>query len=341
MGLLTTVLVDGGGKVPRQVRFLGQVVRHPVKFLRSMSVRRWSERSIILLVMQSRDNSIALRRNTKLGRARHPARPRRAEPDLPAGRQRRRPRRRRDARRRAVGRVERDDPRRTDHRPHPGWLPHRRPGRPSGVIDAYHRVYGYEGLYGRRRLGGLRQPRGEPVAHHHRHDRAGDEPLAEQGRARPPAAGGRARTGGSPPSTRRRRRCPSTHRPRSGWADGRPGRHHGPSDRAGVGAAHADPRCADRRADGGHVAGRAWLVHDARSSTSSGASASWSWRSAAAVAGDGSARPALDPPVPGRRCGVCACSGYLAWRNLGPRRGPPLPGHAPEVGRPVLAESAW
>lgn len=67
MGLLTTVLVDGGGSVPRQVRFLGKVVRHPVKFLRSLSVRNWSERSIILLVMQSRDNSIALRRHPKLG----------------------------------------------------------------------------------------------------------------------------------------------------------------------------------------------------------------------------------------------------------------------------------
>ena len=67
MGLLTTILVDGGGKVPRQVRFLGRIVRHPVTFLKSMSVRRWSERSIILLVMQSRDNSIALRRHAKLG----------------------------------------------------------------------------------------------------------------------------------------------------------------------------------------------------------------------------------------------------------------------------------
>ena len=66
MGLLTTMLVDGGGRVPRQVRFVGKVVRHPLRFLRSLSVRRWSERSIILLVMQSRDNSISLRRNQRL-----------------------------------------------------------------------------------------------------------------------------------------------------------------------------------------------------------------------------------------------------------------------------------
>ncbi len=61
MGLLTTLLVPGGGRMPRQLRFIGQTLRHPLHFLRSLSVRRWSERSVILLVMQSRDNSINLR----------------------------------------------------------------------------------------------------------------------------------------------------------------------------------------------------------------------------------------------------------------------------------------
>ena len=60
MGLLATVLVDGGGSIPRQLRFLRRVLEHPIAFLRSLSVRRWSERSVILLVMQSRDNSIRL-----------------------------------------------------------------------------------------------------------------------------------------------------------------------------------------------------------------------------------------------------------------------------------------
>jgi cholesterol oxidase len=60
MGLLATILVDGGGRVPRQLRFFGQVVRHPVAFLRSLSVRRWAERSVILLVMQSLDNKVRL-----------------------------------------------------------------------------------------------------------------------------------------------------------------------------------------------------------------------------------------------------------------------------------------
>jgi cholesterol oxidase len=60
MGLLGTILVDGGGRIPRQLRFLSQVVRHPINFARSLSVRRWSERTVILLVMQSLDNKIRL-----------------------------------------------------------------------------------------------------------------------------------------------------------------------------------------------------------------------------------------------------------------------------------------
>jgi cholesterol oxidase len=66
MGMLATILVDGGGRIPRQVRFLGRVVRHPVVFARSLSVWRWSERTIILLVMQSLDNSIRIRRRRGL-----------------------------------------------------------------------------------------------------------------------------------------------------------------------------------------------------------------------------------------------------------------------------------
>ena len=66
MGLLSTVLVDGGGGVPRWVRFGAAIIRHPIKFLRSLSVRRWSERSVILLVMQSVDNSLRVFRKRGL-----------------------------------------------------------------------------------------------------------------------------------------------------------------------------------------------------------------------------------------------------------------------------------
>ena len=66
MGLLSTILVDGGPGLPRWVRFVAAAVRHPVAFLRSLSVRRWSERTVILLVMQSIDNSLRVFR--KAGR---------------------------------------------------------------------------------------------------------------------------------------------------------------------------------------------------------------------------------------------------------------------------------
>jgi cholesterol oxidase len=60
MGLLATLLVDGGGRVPRPLRFLGLAARHPTTFARSLSVRRWSERTVIGLVMQSVDNSLTV-----------------------------------------------------------------------------------------------------------------------------------------------------------------------------------------------------------------------------------------------------------------------------------------
>jgi cholesterol oxidase len=37
------------------------VIRHPIVFVRSLSVYRWSERTVILLVMQSLDNSLRMR----------------------------------------------------------------------------------------------------------------------------------------------------------------------------------------------------------------------------------------------------------------------------------------
>ena len=66
MGFLSTILVDGGG-IPRPLKFLLQILRHPWTFARSLSVRRWSEKTIIVLVMQTLDNSISVRR-TKRGR---------------------------------------------------------------------------------------------------------------------------------------------------------------------------------------------------------------------------------------------------------------------------------
>ncbi len=68
MGLLATILVDGGGRIPRQVRFLGAVLRRPVTFFRSFSLKHWAERTVILLVMQSRDNSLRVFLKGRRGR---------------------------------------------------------------------------------------------------------------------------------------------------------------------------------------------------------------------------------------------------------------------------------
>jgi cholesterol oxidase len=61
MGLFSTVLVDGGAGPPRALRWLATAVRHPWRFLRSHSLRRWAERTVLLLVMQARDNSVRVR----------------------------------------------------------------------------------------------------------------------------------------------------------------------------------------------------------------------------------------------------------------------------------------
>ena len=58
MGLLQTLMTDGDGPTPRWIKFLGQVAKNPRKMLRMLSVRNWSERTMIALVMQNLDNSI-------------------------------------------------------------------------------------------------------------------------------------------------------------------------------------------------------------------------------------------------------------------------------------------
>ncbi|GAA2743813.1 GMC family oxidoreductase [Terrabacter aerolatus] len=66
MGALAVMQVDGGGGIPRWLRFAGTAARHPLVFARSLSSRRWSERTVIALVMQSSDNSIKVRRRRGL-----------------------------------------------------------------------------------------------------------------------------------------------------------------------------------------------------------------------------------------------------------------------------------
>ena len=144
-GLFTAPLVDGGGHLPRTLRFLGVVARHPVEFAQLWWKRRWSERTIVALVMQTLDNSLTFRRTRR-------------------------------------GRLVADEPR--EGTPAPKWIPigyevvrsiarkiHGVPtgaigdvfdvpmtvhplggatiseSAESGVVDLYHRVHGYESLH--------------------------------------------------------------------------------------------------------------------------------------------------------------------------------------------------
>ncbi len=65
MGMLATVMTDGGGRLPRPLRFIGNVLSHPIDFLRTLIPWGFAKKSIILLVMQSIDNSIKLVRKRR------------------------------------------------------------------------------------------------------------------------------------------------------------------------------------------------------------------------------------------------------------------------------------
>jgi len=61
MSLLHTLLVGDGTKITRPLKLLLAALRHPVAFAKLCDPRAWSRRTIILLVMQTLDNAIALR----------------------------------------------------------------------------------------------------------------------------------------------------------------------------------------------------------------------------------------------------------------------------------------
>jgi len=56
-----TLLVGDGTRVTRPLKLLGQIARHPKRLAQVMWPKHWSRRTIIILVMQTLDNAIALR----------------------------------------------------------------------------------------------------------------------------------------------------------------------------------------------------------------------------------------------------------------------------------------
>ena len=68
MGLLSTLMTEGDGRFPRWLVLLATMLTHPMQAVRGLSVRRWSEKTIIVLVMQSLDNSLTtFRTRRRLG----------------------------------------------------------------------------------------------------------------------------------------------------------------------------------------------------------------------------------------------------------------------------------
>ncbi|TDV41351.1 GMC family oxidoreductase [Actinophytocola oryzae] len=89
MGLLQTIATDGAADLPRWLQAVRFVVRHPVRTAGLLRTHRWSERTVILLVMQSLDNSITTyTRKGLFGRRRYTSRQGHGEPNpafIPAG----------------------------------------------------------------------------------------------------------------------------------------------------------------------------------------------------------------------------------------------------------------
>jgi cholesterol oxidase len=146
MGLLATALADGDGR-SRPLTWAREVARNLGTMVRNVSLRHWSEQTIVALVMQTRDNSITCYTKRGVFGRRLSSKQGHGEPNptwIPAGHQ---------AVRRIASRI--------GGRPFGGWsdvfnMPmtaHFIGGAAigdsiaTGVIDPYHRVYGHPGLH--------------------------------------------------------------------------------------------------------------------------------------------------------------------------------------------------
>ena len=61
MTLLYTLITGDGTRITRPLLWLGNVLRHPLRFLRTLWPIGWSRRTVLFLVMQSLDNAISFR----------------------------------------------------------------------------------------------------------------------------------------------------------------------------------------------------------------------------------------------------------------------------------------
>jgi cholesterol oxidase len=142
-------MTDGGGSIPRWLRWLGQVVRHPGQVISVYAgLGSWSRRTVIGLVMQSRDNSITVSpKPTRSGRIKLTSQQGHGVPNptwIPVANE-------------AIRRLAKN----IGGKPYSTlgevldipMTAHLLGGCPigdspaTGVIDPYHRMYGYDGLH--------------------------------------------------------------------------------------------------------------------------------------------------------------------------------------------------
>lgn len=65
MAIFAGLMTDGGGKIPRPVKFLWNSIRHPLQFLRTRIPINWGRNTVILLVMQTLDNHLTVLRKRR------------------------------------------------------------------------------------------------------------------------------------------------------------------------------------------------------------------------------------------------------------------------------------
>jgi cholesterol oxidase len=149
MAFLQTVLVDGDGPRPRWVAWLSELARQRLRVFRLYDVKHWSEHTVIALVMQALDNSITTypTRGRLTRRWRLTSRQGAGQPNptwIPVAH---------DAVRR-MARIMGGTPAGTIGEPFNVPMTAHfiggcviGDGPDTGVVDAYHRVYGHPGLH--------------------------------------------------------------------------------------------------------------------------------------------------------------------------------------------------
>ena len=149
MSSIFTLLTGDGTPITRPLKLAGAAVRHPRKLARTLNPRGWSQRTIIVLVMQSLDNAISLRaRKGRGGRVRlsteqDPERPNPTFIPVANAFAEWLAERTGGIAQSSIMEAAANIP---SHRAHPRRGGDRRRSVATGVVDARQRVFGYENL---------------------------------------------------------------------------------------------------------------------------------------------------------------------------------------------------